>query len=116
MKIYGIPNCNTVKKTLDQFKQHQIDYEFHDFKKLGITEAKLEEWAVQLGWEALINKKGTTWRALDTDLQQSINSKANAFRLMQEKASVIKRPVVETASGKIILGFDEEQLKVLIKA
>lgn len=116
MKIYGIPNCNTVKKTLDWFKQHQIDYEFHDFKKLGITEAKLEEWAVQLGWEALINKKGTTWRALDTDLQQSINSKANAFRLMQEKTSVIKRPVVETASGKIILGFDEEQLKVLIKA
>lgn len=116
MKIYGIPNCNTVKKTLDWFNQHQIDYEFHDFKKLGITEAKLEEWAAQLGWEALINKKGTTWRALDTDLQQSINSKANAFRLMQEKTSVIKRPVVETASGKIILGFDEEQLKVLIKA
>lgn len=116
MKIYGIPNCNTVKKTLDWFKQHQIDYEFHDFKKLGITEAKLEEWAAQLGWEALINKKGTTWRALDMDLQQSIHSKANAFRLMQEKTSVIKRPVVETASGKIILGFDEEQLKVLIKA
>ena len=116
MKIYGIPNCNTVKKTLDWFKQHQIDYEFHDFKKLGITEAKLEEWAAQLGWEALINKKGTTWRALDTDLQQSINSKANAFRLMQEKTSVIKLPVVETASRKIILVFDEEQLKVLIKA
>lgn len=116
MKIYGIPNCNTVKKTLEWFRQHQIDFEFHDFKKLGVTELKLEEWAAQVGWEALLNKKGTTWRALDTDLQQSINSKANAFRLMQEKTSVIKRPVVETVSGKISLGFDEVQFEELIKA
>lgn len=115
MKIYGIPNCNTVKKTLDWFKQHQIDYEFHDFKKQGITEAKLEEWTAQLGWEALLNRKGTTWRALDADMQKNISSKENAFRLMREKTSVIKRPVVETASGKIILGFDEVQLEKLFK-
>ena len=115
MKIYGIPNCNTVKKTLDWFKQHHIDYTFHDFKKLGITEAKLEEWAEQAGWEALLNKRGTTWRKLDADLQNSIISKADAFGLMKEKTSVIKRPVIETGSGTVILGFDEEQFIKLLK-
>ena len=116
MKISGIPNCNTVKKTLDWFKQHHIDYTFHDFKKLGVTDAKLEEWAEQTGWEALLNKRGTTWRMLDAGLQNSINSKADAFRLMKEKTSVIKRPVIETGSGTIILGFDEEQLAKLLKS
>lgn len=57
MKIYGIPNCNTVKKTLDWFKLHQLEYEFHDFKKLGISSEKLEEWEQRLGWEAFLNKR-----------------------------------------------------------
>lgn len=116
MTIYGIPNCNTVKKTLDWFKQHNIDYTFHDFKKLGVTEAKLEEWAEQTGWEALVNKRGTTWRMLDADLQNSIKSKADAFRLMKEKTSVIKRPVIETGANTIILGFDEEKLEKLLNS
>lgn len=115
MKIYGIPNCNTVKKTLDWFKLHKIDYEFHDFKKLGINEAKLEVWSKQLGWEALLNKRGTTWKMLAPEIQNGITSKEAAFKLMQEKTSVIKRPVVETASGSIQLGFDEEKLSSLIK-
>ncbi|MFA6947221.1 MAG: ArsC family reductase [Pedobacter sp.] len=115
MKIYGIPNCNTVKKTLDWFKLHKIDYEFHDFKKLGIKEAKLEIWSKQLGWEALLNKRGTTWKMLSPEIQDGITSKEAAFKLMQEKTSVIKRPVVEAASGSILLGFDEEKLSTLIK-
>jgi len=115
LKIYGIPNCNTVKKALDWLKLHHLDYEFHDFKKLGISSEKLEEWADKLGWEAFLNKRGTTWKMLDAEIQQSIVCKADAFKLMQVKPSVIKRPVIETGSSTIILGFNEEQLSELLK-
>jgi len=116
MKIYGIPNCNTVKKTLDWFRLHEIDFDFHDFKKLGVDQLKLEEWSEQLGWEALLNKRGTTWKMLSAEIQNSITSKDSAFKLMQEKVSVIKRPVIETSSGSVLLGFNEEQLgELLIK-
>jgi len=115
MKVYGIPNCNTVKKALDWFKDHQIDMEFHNFKKSGIDVTKLEEWALKVDWEALLNKRGTTWKMLDAGYQKTIISKEAAFKLMQEKPSVIKRPVVETQSGSIILGFDEAQFANLLK-
>ena len=115
MKIYGIPNCNTVKKTLDWFKLHQIEYEFHDFKKLGISNDKLEEWAEKIGWEALLNKRGTTWKMLDAEIQSSIVSQKTAFKLMQEKTSIIKRPVIETDSGSVFLGYNEDQLSELLK-
>lgn len=115
MKIYGIPNCNTVKKALDWFTNHQIDVEFHNFKKSGIELAKLEEWNQKLGWEALLNKRGTTWKMLDAELQKTIVSKDSAFKLMQEKPSIIKRPVVEMESGSLILGFDEAQYASLLK-
>jgi Spx/MgsR family transcriptional regulator len=115
MKIYGIPNCNTVKKAFDWFKIRQIEIEFHNFKKLGIDLSKLEEWNQKLGWEEFLNKKGTTWKMLDADYQKTIVSKDAAFKLMQEKPSIIKRPVVETDSGSIILGFDEEQFSNLFK-
>jgi arsenate reductase len=64
MTVYGIPNCDTVKKSLDWLKKNKIDYEFHDYKKSGITKAKLEAWSKKVGWEVLVNKKGTTWRKL----------------------------------------------------
>ncbi len=114
MKIYGIPNCNTVKKTLDWFRLHEIDFEFHDFKKLGIDRLKLEEWSGHLGWEALLNKRGTTWKMLSPEIQNSIRSKDSAFKLMQEKVSVIKRPVIETGLDSVLLGFNEEQLGDLL--
>lgn len=114
MKIYGIPNCNTVKKTLDWFRLHGIDFEFHDFKKLGITESKLEEWSEILGWEVLMNKRGTTWKLLPTELQNSITTKQAAFSLMKEKHSVIKRPIIETGFDSVLLGFNEEQLGELL--
>lgn len=114
MIIYGIPNCSTVKKTLDWFKQNNVDYEFHDFKKKGISTAKLEKWADQTGWEALLNKRGTTWKKLDADLQKSIIDRKSAFELMIEKPSIIKRPVIETGSGDIILGFNEDKLAILL--
>lgn len=114
MKIYGIPNCNTVKKTLDWFRLHEIDFEFHDFKKLGVDRLKLEEWSGHLGWEPLLNKRGTTWKMLSTEIQNSITSKDSAFKLMQEKVSVIKRPVIETGFDSVLLGFNEEQLADLL--
>lgn len=114
MKIYGIPNCNTVKKTLDWFKLHKIDYEFHDFKKLGVDKSKLEEWSEHLGWEVLLNKRGTTWKMLSPEIQNSITTKDSAFELMQEKVSVIKRPVIETGSNSVLLGFDEGKLADLL--
>ena len=113
MKVYGIKNCNTVAKALSWLKENQIDFEFHDFKKLGISESKLKEWADQLGWEALINKRGTTWKNLDADTQNSIISEDSAFKLMQEKTSLIKRPVIET-DDNILLGFDEEKYNAML--
>lgn len=106
MKIYGIPNCNTVKKALDWLRANQVEYEFHDFKKLGVSESKLKEWAEIVGWEALVNKRGTTWKKLDAETQNSVVSAETAFTLLQEKTSMIKRPVLETDNG-IFLGFDE---------
>ncbi len=112
MKVYGIKNCNTVKKALDWLGENNIEYDFHDFKKLGITEPKLAEWASKLGWEPLVNKRGTTWKQLDPERQTLVSTQAEAFKLMQEKTSVIKRPVVETEKG-ILLGFDEIAYKKL---
>ena len=112
MKIYGIKNCNTVKKALDWFKVNNIAYDFHDFKKLGISESKLEQWAAQTGWEALLNKRGTTWKKLYIAMQNSITSKQEAFKLMKKKTSIIKRPVIETDKG-VVLGFDELAYKKL---
>ncbi|HEY1025196.1 MAG TPA: ArsC family reductase [Sphingobacteriaceae bacterium] len=113
MKVYGIKNCDTVKKALTWLQNHNVEFEFHDFKKLGVSEEKLQEWGDKLGWEKLLNKKGTTWRKLDPAVQQAVNSEAEAFKLMQDKTSVIKRPVIE-AGDRISIGFDEEQLRQLI--
>ncbi|MEJ7692042.1 ArsC family reductase [Daejeonella sp.] len=114
MKVYGIKNCNTVKKALDWLRENNIEYDFHDFKKQGITEPKLEEWTSKLGWEPLVNKRGTTWKQLEPERQTTVSSKTEAFKLMQEKTSVIKRPVIETERG-ILLGFDEAAYKELFE-
>ena len=104
--LYGIPNCNTVKKALDWLKDHQVEFTFHDFKKKGITTDRLEAWAKQVGWEALVNKRGTTWKQLPLEVQQGIQNKETAFELILQKTSVTKRPVLESKQG-ILLGFDE---------
>ena len=114
MIVYGIPNCNTVKKALDWLRQHQVEFEFHDYKKKGITKPKLEEWAAKVEWETLLNKKGTTWRQLAPTVQQSILNKEAAFNLILEKPSVTKRPILES-NNKILIGFDEEAFKAFLK-
>ncbi|WP_207536095.1 ArsC family reductase [Desertivirga arenae] len=114
MTIYGIKNCDTVKKTLKWLDDKGIHYEFHDFKKSGISKDKLSDWSAQVGYEALLNKRGTTWKKLDPEQQHAVIGQEPAFQLMQEKTSVIKRPVVEN-EGKISLGFDPEAIEALLK-
>jgi len=113
MKIYGITNCNTVKKALDWLKAHHVDYEFHDFKKLGISEEKLKEWDKKAGYEKFLNKQGLTWKQLDPSVRESIKTKTDALKLLQQKTSMIKRPVVETRNS-LFFGFDESVYGKLI--
>lgn len=103
--MYGIPNCNTIKKARIWLEQNGIEYSFHDYKKLGTTQSQLKAWLKELGWEQLINKRGTTWRNLDEEVKTSMNDDL-AVSVMMENHSIIKRPLLET-SGKKLLGFDE---------
>ena len=103
--IYGIPNCDSVKKALDYCKQNKAGFTFHDFKSEGVTKEKLKGWLKQVPLENLLNKKSTTWRDLTPDEQQKASVRAGAIQLMQQKTSVIKRPVVEWPDGSITTGF-----------
>jgi Spx/MgsR family transcriptional regulator len=114
MIVYGIKNCNTVKSAFEWLKKNKVDFEFHDYKSKGISEAKLRDWSRQVGWEALVNKRGTTWRQLDKTLQSSITGEKSAIALMKEKTSVIKRPLIEKNGKVLALGFDEKEYGTLI--
>ena len=113
--VYAIPNCNTVKKALDWLQKNKIAYEFHDYKKKGITATILTNWCKQVGWETLVNKKGATWRQLTPDFQASITTQKAAIALMIEKTSIIKRPLIEEGGKIIALGFDETEYKKALK-
>lgn len=114
MKLYGIPNCNTVKKARDWLDSHHIAYTFHDFKKLGIDEATLNLWLNQQPWEKLVNRAGMTWRSLAETEKTAIVDNASAIALMQNKTSVIKRPVLVKDNKIISLGFDESNYRKLL--
>jgi Spx/MgsR family transcriptional regulator len=111
MIVYGIKNCNTVKTAIDWLKKNNVDFEFHDYKSKGITASKLKEWSEQVGWESLVNKRGTTWRQLDETTQKKITNQKSAVDLMMEKTSVIKRPLIEDKGKVVALGFDEATYK-----
>jgi Spx/MgsR family transcriptional regulator len=115
MVIYGIRNCNTVKAALDWLNKHRIDYEFHDYKSKGITEDKLRGWIEQVGWEPLVNRKGTTWRKLAEAERRAITDQSAAVRLMMEKNSVIKRPLLEEQGKVVALGFDMDEYQKKLK-
>lgn len=106
MKLYGIPNCDTVKKARAWLANHDIAVEFHDFKKQGLSAEVVQCWLQQSTWELLINRKGLTWRGL-SDEQKTINNNAVAQQLMLGKTSVIKRPLLEQDGKLLHLGFDD---------
>jgi len=108
LHVYGIKNCNTVKKALNWLEAHQLDYTFHDFKKEPATLDRLRHWEQNIGWEKLLNKQGTTWRKLTADQQASVTDALSATTVLVENNSMIKRPVIESDSGTILVGFDEQ--------
>ncbi|MDR9468938.1 ArsC family reductase [Marinospirillum sp.] len=107
LTLYGIPNCNTMKKARTWLDENQLDYSFHDYKKAGIAPATLESWVEQLGWEPLVNRRGTTWRKLPEEQREAIDREL-ALQLMQDNPSLIKRPVLDTGT-QLLVGFDAEQ-------
>lgn len=110
--VFGIPNCDTVKKARAWLTQHGIEHEFHDFKKQGVPEAALDHWLTHLGWERLVNRKGTTWRKLDEATRERVSDATSARKLMLEQTSVIKRPVVdwgESGPAGLTAGFDPSE-------
>ncbi len=104
--LYGIPNCDTMKKARTWLDNAGVDYQFHNYKKDGLSEALAHQWLNELGWEQLINKRGTTWRKL-TDEQKAAMDNSNALRVMLDNPSIIKRPLLDTGSHKQ-LGFKPE--------
>ena len=104
--LYGIPNCDSVKKARAWLSAQGLDYQFHDFKKQGVPEQQLDAWIKALGWEPLLNTRGTSWRRLDDATRAGVTNAASARALMLAQASVIKRPVVQWASGEVSVGFD----------
>ena len=107
--IYGIKNCDTMKKARAWLDTHKIDYAFHDYKTAGIDKPTLEEWAKALGWETLLNRAGTTFRKLPDKDKEGLSEK-KAIALMLVQPSMIKRPVLERG-GKLIAGFKPELYK-----
>ena len=105
--LYGIPNCDTVKKARAWLTGQGLAYSFHDFKKAGVPPERLAAWEDALGWQKLLNRQGTTWRKLDAAVQSGVTDAASAQALMRAQPSVIKRPVVEWGHDTS-LGFDAE--------
>lgn len=107
-RVFGIPNCDTVKKARTWLSDHGIAYEFHDFKKQGVPAPELEQWLAAAGWEKLLNRQGTTWRKLDAAVQASVVDAQTAAAVMVATPSVIKRPVVMWTDRSITVGFKPE--------
>lgn len=102
--IHGIKSCDTMKKARAWLEAHDVGYAFHDYKTQGVDNATLERWAKQVGWEVLLNRAGTTFRALPDDDKTNLTGK-KAIALMLAQPSMIKRPVLDLGGGKLIVGF-----------
>ena len=109
--VYGIANCDTVKKARVWLTEHGVDYTFHDYKKQGVPAHLLGDWMAQLGWEKLVNRQGTTWRKLDVATQSAVVDATSAKALMLANPSVIKRPVVDWGGTRTV-GFVPAQWPV----
>ena len=106
--VFGIPNCDTVKKARTWLAEQALEVTFHDFKKQGVPADLLPSWLAAVGWQTLVNRKGTTWRKLDEPTRLAVVDDAFATALMLAQPSVIKRPVVVWGDGTVTVGFDAE--------
>lgn len=113
LTMYGIKNCDTIKKARAWLEQAGVEYVFHDYKKDGLSEALLDGWIRELGYEALLNKRGTTWRKVDESIRDNINE-ASARALMLDNPSIIKRPLLDTGTRKV-LGFSADDYAALFR-
>jgi len=109
--VYGIKNCDTIKKARNWLSDNGIEYCFHDFRADGIDAATIEQWIAQAGWETVLNRRGTTWRKLDSSIQEATNSD-NVAALLVEHPAMIKRPVLDV-EGVINIGFKAEQYQTI---
>jgi arsenate reductase (glutaredoxin) len=107
--LYGIPNCDTVKKARAWLTERGIDYMFHDFKKQGVPQPQIDAWLAEMGWDTVINRKGTAWRKLDESVREGVTDAASALAVALAQPSVIKRPVVQWADGTVTVGFTPER-------
>ena len=112
--LYGIKNCDTMKKAFAWCDQHNVACDFHDYKKSGVDRARLVAWCKAIGWKTLVNTKGTTFRKLSPE-QQDIATQGQAVALMMEYPSLIKRPIVETKNGQLLVGFDTATFASFLK-
>jgi arsenate reductase len=111
LRIYGIRNCDTMKKAFAWLESHEIAYDFHDYKKAGAPPGKLKEWAAKAGWEKLVNSRGPTWRKIPDADKAGLNQ-AKALALLEKNPSAIKRPIVE-AGARLVVGFDPAEFEKL---
>jgi arsenate reductase len=109
LKVYGIRNCDTMKKAFAWLEARKIDYDLHDYKKAGVSAAKLKEWAGRAGWEKLVNSRGPTWRKIP-DAQKADLTEARALALLERNTSAIRRPIVE-AGSRLLVGFDPAEFE-----
>lgn len=107
ISIYGIKNCDTMKKAFRWLDEHNIEYQFFDYKKVGVDSELAKQWLAQQDWQQIINKRGTTWRKLDDETKDAMDN-ANALEIMQAQPSIIKRPLI-IKDSEIILGFNAEE-------
>ena len=105
--LYGIPNCDTIKKARSWLADHAIDYRFHDYRKHGVQLELLQSMAAELGWEAMLNRRGTTWRAVPEAVRAKLDEDV-ALQLVLENPAIIKRPIL-AARGRLYLGFSPQQ-------
>ncbi len=110
MILYGIPNCNTVKKARTWLDAQGVPYKFHDYKKDGLSREKLDQWLTQIRWDTVVNRAGTTWRRLPEEQKSQVTDAGSAADLLLSYTSAIKRPIIEDADGKVLaVGFSEKE-------
>ena len=112
--LYGLPNCDSVRRARAWLQAQGVAHDFHDFRKSGLPPARLDAWIAAAGWERLVNRQGLTWRKLDPAIRERVIDAASARALMLASPSLVKRPVAEWPGGEISVGFEAEHYAALL--